>query len=222
VLEIGCGAGALLSELATLGFHCTGLETSERARTLAKAFVSEHPSVAICDTPVDSWQGAFDYVLAFEVLEHIEDDEAALRQWTSWLKPGGSLLLSVPAHQALWNDADVWAGHYRRYERRDLRSVCVAAGLRPVVIESYGYPLANWVEPIRAYMSRQRLRAEPATDKTREEFTSASGVERSKELKLFPLFGRLPGALALLAFCQLQRLFLKTDRGNGYLVHASR
>src|SRR3546814_6549126 len=58
--------------------------------------------------------------MAFEVLEHIEDDHAALRQWLGWLKPGGILLMSVPAHPSQWNAADVWAGHFRRYRKREL------------------------------------------------------------------------------------------------------
>ncbi|MFI4851103.1 MAG: class I SAM-dependent methyltransferase [Gimesia chilikensis] len=222
VLEIGCGSGALLSELSELGFHCTALEMSEQARQLATQFNVNHASVTIYEEPQSNWQEHFDYVLSFEVLEHIEDDESALREWTTWIKPGGHILLSVPAHQKMWNDADIWAGHYRRYERKQLSDLFKKVGSDPEVIESYGYPLANWVEPIRASFCRNRIKDGQGQQRTRKKFTETSGTDRSTEVQMFPLFGKFPGSLAMQAFCQIQRAFLRTDLGNGYLVWARR
>ena len=53
---------------------------------------------------------------AFEVLEHIDDDALALKQWREYLRPSGWLLLSVPAHQDQYGAADELVGHYRRYD----------------------------------------------------------------------------------------------------------
>lgn len=76
--------------------------------------------------------GTFDVVTAFDVIEHCEDEEAALAEVRRVLKPGGLLLLSVPAYQWAWTDFDVQNGHYRRYTRRRARLAVERAGLRPV------------------------------------------------------------------------------------------
>src|SRR3546814_20907381 len=88
--------------------------------------------------------------MAFEVLEHIEDDHAALRQWLGWLKPGGILLMSVPAHPSQWNAADVWAGHFRRYRKRELLGLVEENGLELEHVECMGFPLANITERMQA------------------------------------------------------------------------
>ena len=75
VLEIGCGPGALLFELSRRGIDCTGLETSPEAREMAAFLHGENGVVAFHDISVDSWEEAYDLVMACEVLEHIEDDD---------------------------------------------------------------------------------------------------------------------------------------------------
>ena len=71
----------------------------------------------------------FDVVAAFDVVEHCEDDALAVAELTRVLRPGGRLLLSVPAYQWAWSDHDVRAGHYRRYTRPRLVRRVERAGL---------------------------------------------------------------------------------------------
>lgn len=224
-LEIGCGPGALLFDLRQKGFQCQALETSSAARKLARELHSGHPEVEIFDREQPDWTGRFEYLAAFEVLEHIEDDRKALESWIPWLKPGGVLLLSVPAHQRKWNATDVWAGHFRRYERAQLCSLLHAAGFEVLRCESYGFPLANLIEPIRARHHARQLRA-AAGEEGREERalnqqrTEQSGVSRSLEARLYPLQSSRLGVWAMRAAFGLQRLFLSRDLGTGYLVLA--
>lgn len=77
-----------------------------------------------------------DGIVAINVLEHVQDDAAAIRNLVDAIKPGGALMITVPAHMALYNDMDRLAGHYRRYRREDL-----AARLEglPVRIEKLAY-----------------------------------------------------------------------------------
>lgn len=85
--------------------------------------------------------GSFDTAVSFQVIEHIEDDLAALKNTLRLLKPGGRLLLMVPAHQALFGDMDRALGHFRRYEEADLRDKLERAGFEIEVFKHLN-PLA--------------------------------------------------------------------------------
>lgn len=224
LLEVGCGAGALLADLRPLGFECRAFEPSARAREIARTIHQDRPAVEIAERPAPGWAGAFDVVVAFEVLEHIESDRAALIQWRKWLKAGGSLLLSVPAHRRRWSASDEWAGHYRRYDRADLESILEAAGFVIDRIECYGFPLSNLILPLRAAMHRRRLRAEgrrlrldDAPDRSHR-----SGIERPAEQRLFPLLASPPGRLLFRLAVRCQEWTLDRDWGTGYLALSHR
>ena len=221
VLELGCGAGALTYELSRAGFDCTAVEHSPAAAAIA-ADINRGPNAADIRTEAEDWNAAFDYLVALEVLEHIEDDHAALASWRQWLRPGGQMLLSVPAHPSRWNAADEWAGHVRRYRRQQLRDVLEGAGMRVEAIECYGFPLANVLEPIRAAKCARELAREARGGDDRAARTASSGVERATETRLFPLYSGWAGSQAMRLFCATQRLFLDTDLGNGFLAVARR
>jgi len=158
------------------------------------------------------------------VLEHIADDAAALRLWRSWLRPGGTLVLSVPARQKLWSASDVWVGHFRRYERAPLLHLLAATGFAIEHAECYGFPLANWTEAARARAHARRLRrlGEARAVAERAAHTAASGVERSAESRVYRLQASLPGTLAFRACGWLQERFLERDWGTGLLALARR
>jgi SAM-dependent methyltransferase len=217
LLEVGPGSGALLSDLQALGFSCEALETSEEALRLAGEL---NPGVRIARAPAADWNAAFDALVACEVLEHIADDRAALEEWRGWLRPGGHLILSVPAHARRWSATDVWAGHFRRYEEADLRSLLDRAGFTIVALECYGFPLSNLIEPLRAWSHRRALRRRTAGGL--EEATAQSGVERGLEARLWPLQASAPGRLLFRAAFRLQEAFRHRDLGTGYLVLARR
>ena len=158
LLEIGCGSGALLHDLAGLGHECVATEHSQSAYDLAVQLNAGNPRVTICREIEEAWKDRFNYVLAFEVLEHIEDDLSALRHWASLLQPGGYLMLSVPAHQKKWSATDVGADHFRRYERQGLEQVLTDAGLEVRELEMYGFPLANLIAPLQSLRYRHAIR----------------------------------------------------------------
>lgn len=219
LLEIGPGSGALLVEFADAGYQCEALDSSIEARQRTEAMLaSTRHAVPVHAEPGPDWAGRFDLVCAFEVLEHIEDDLEAVRLWHSWLKPGGHLILSVPAHMKLWTARDEWAGHVRRYERDELKSVLTRGGFEVSRFECYGFPLTNLTEWVSQPLFARGIHRgdDPAEDRRRN--NDRSGIDRGPDMKLFPLVRSLPGKLALRTFDAVQRGFLDTDLGSGYLV----
>jgi SAM-dependent methyltransferase len=79
----------------------------------------------------------FDVVGAFDVLEHIEDDAAVMRQMWQAARPGGGVVVTVPQHRFLWSQQDEYACHCRRYEADELKRKVMNAGFEPVRMSSF-------------------------------------------------------------------------------------
>lgn len=219
-LEVGPGAGMLLHELDARGFRCRALEMSEAAREIATALAHEAGrNIRFFERPQADWAGRFGMLMAFEVLEHIEHDLEALRQWRSWLHPGGTLLLSVPCHMRKWNPSDVWAGHFRRYEHSQLVDLVNTAGFEVEHILGYGFPVANIIERIRAWRLADATNND-ATSESMRASSARSGTDRSYLLRWYPLLKSPIGKAVILASTWAQQPFLHADIGNGYLVRA--
>lgn len=220
VIEIGSGAGMLLQELSARGFRCQALESSPEARELIGVISAQSGHhIGVHEFADPGWKGRFPLVMAFEVLEHIEDDVAAMRQWSSWLAPGGTMLISVPAHPRLWSAADEWAGHYRRYRKTDLTKVVAEAGLRIEHVECFGFPLGNLTEQMQAQGIRRRLAGARLSD-DHQVNSNRSGIERDHVMRWYPAMRSLPGQLALRCAFAAQAMSSRLPFGNGYLLRA--
>jgi SAM-dependent methyltransferase len=126
VLDAGCGSGRNMIELARHG-TVTGVELSATSVALARARASGEViegSVLEMGFAPDS----FDLAVSLDVIEHLDDDLAALRELRRVVAPGGSLLVTVPAYQWLWSGHDEINHHHRRYTRRSLQRVAEQAG----------------------------------------------------------------------------------------------
>jgi SAM-dependent methyltransferase len=222
-LEVGCGAGALLHDLADRGFSAVGVESSPAARALATRLLAGRETISVTDTVPPELE-SFDYLLSFEVLEHIEDDAAALRDWVRRLKPGAPCLLSVPASSAKWSLMDEWAGHFRRYDRPDVERLVHDAGLALGRIETIGFPATWLIERVRLWARMAQLRARGVDAATfvhgDAKLTARSGIERDLETKLFPIYGSALGRRCFHWAARAQEHFADTDHGISYLVTA--
>lgn len=220
-LEIGPGAGMLLHELDQRGFHCRALEMSDAARKVAGALAREaERDILFYQYPQPGWGAHFGLLMAFEVLEHIERDLDALREWRSWLRPGGTLLLSVPCHMRKWNPSDVWAGHFRRYERAQLLDTLRAANFEVEHLLCYGFPLANVAEKIRGRRRAPEVDEATTTVAGKRSGSARSGIDRRHVMKWYPLLRSPLGKLAIGCADLAQRSFLHAELGNGYLLRA--
>jgi SAM-dependent methyltransferase len=117
----------------------------------------------------DLGDSQFDLICAFEVLEHIEDDAAALKEWAGRLRANGWLLLSVPAHQRRYGPADELVGHFRRYDPGAMTALLASSGFTQIQMRQYGFPLGYLLEAGRNLIGRRRLAtagAMPAAERT--------------------------------------------------------
>lgn len=144
ILEIGCGTGHNLPMLSRFG-TVDAIEIDDASRAIA----SERLGRAVGDAPLPELPGierhSYDMVAVLDVVEHIEDDVAALRAMAECLKPGGKILIAVPAHQWLWSAHDVVNHHHRRYSKKTLTTAMTRAGLRPAKMRWFNsllFPLA--------------------------------------------------------------------------------
>ena len=217
VLEIGCGAGDTALHMAQTGCEVYGVDLSEDARQQATARTESMRDQITIAAELPDKAEKFDMLASFEVLEHVEDDKTTLKDWASRVTPSGRLLISVPCHQHRWGPSDVWAGHFRRYERDELTQRLAEVGFEVELLWCYGFPLANMAEPIREWLGARRLKEEG--EMTTASRTARSGVERRWFEKLLSLL--VSGPL-ILPFHWTQKLFLNSERGNGYLVLAKR
>jgi SAM-dependent methyltransferase len=135
LLEIGCGTGHNLAMLGKFG-RVDALEVDGIARGMAE----ERLGRPVLSAPLPELAGIpddrYDVVAALDVIEHIRDDKAALDGVARVLKPGGKLVMTVPAHQWMWSAHDVVNHHQRRYSKARLRRLIDGSPLR---LDSIGY-----------------------------------------------------------------------------------
>jgi SAM-dependent methyltransferase len=126
ILDAGCGSGRTLVDLAHFG-EVSAVERDEQAAILASA---RGPfDVQVGELEHLRWPaGTFQLVTCLDVIEHTRDDVLALRELWRVSMPGGWLVLTAPAYQALWSAHDEANHHYRRYSRRQLVAAMSAAG----------------------------------------------------------------------------------------------
>ena len=139
VLEVGCGIGnltrTLLAEAGVERVHAIDLDPAyvDRVRREIpdpRLEVSTSRAEEFRPPPLVEPNGSFDTIVCINVLEHIEDHQKVLCNFATMLRPGGQVLLLVPAHPSLFCGLDRGLSHFRRYARRDLLEVAAGARLR--------------------------------------------------------------------------------------------
>ena len=162
VLELGSGTGGNLAMLARFG-AVTAVEMEAQARALSRDLV---PGVDVRAGRLPDGLGLaderFELLCLFDVLEHVDEDEAALQALLAHMAPGARLLLTVPAHPSLFGAHDRELHHKRRYTRAGLRATVETAGL---VVERLSYmnmllaPVAFALRGLDRLLGRERALA---------------------------------------------------------------
>jgi SAM-dependent methyltransferase len=206
--DVGCGPGGLLAYLAASGVPVAGacdafVEALELARRRVDA-----PFAHVGDDGPPPLAPGQRMVGMFDVLEHLDDDEGALRWAAGILEPDGVLVVTVPAHPFLFDEADVLAFHRRRYRRRDLGHRLRRAGFEVRLLTHFMAPLVPMLLVSRPLGRLLRGRGRPVAD------------QRKAELSVVPV---LNGAMrAVLGLERKALRFVRPPFGTSLIAIAAR
>jgi SAM-dependent methyltransferase len=173
ILELGCGRGGFGARLARIATY-TAVEPDETSWQAARDQITAIGGTVVHgDHHKTPDPGSYDLVCAFEVLEHLADDAAALQEWLPLVRPGGHLLLSVPADPERFGPMDEQAGHYRRYNAEQLGERLAAAGAVDIMLRHYAWPLGYALEAVRNRLASRH--SGEVAQSTAEQRTAGSG-----------------------------------------------
>jgi SAM-dependent methyltransferase len=149
VMDVGCGWGVNLEMLENAGYKATGLDIS---RNILELVDNRHRQLIQADLNQEFPENheTYDALLALDVIEHLDDDQAAVKKMAKLLRPGGIAIISVPALPELFSEFDIIQGHRRRYVPQTLQAVFENTGLKVREIFWWG----AWMIPI---LRRMRL-----------------------------------------------------------------
>lgn len=162
LLDAGCGTGRNLVEFSGLG-AAEGVDPSPEAVEFChERGLDRVREAGLEELPFED--GRFDLVLATDVLEHVEDDRAALAELLRITSPGGALLITVPAYMWLWSQHDESHHHFRRYTEEKLLDPVLATGWRPTVTTYFNSFLLPPIGLVRLVGRRGSPDSEGRTD----------------------------------------------------------
>jgi len=171
ILDVGCGTGANLLMLSQYG-NAEGVDISEDALAFCRERGLEQVKLGAAERlPYDD--GTFDLVTALDVVEHMDDDLAGLREMRRVLRPGGRVLLFVPTFMFLWGLQDDVSNHRRRYRMPELGRVLEQAGFE---IERTTYANITFFMPILAMRKLMRLTGIKAESENNINVSALNGV----------------------------------------------
>jgi 2-polyprenyl-3-methyl-5-hydroxy-6-metoxy-1,4-benzoquinol methylase len=197
LLDAGCGSGRTLDELARYG-RVSGIDLSPEAVHAARRRGHDDVHVAaVEDLPFAD--ETFDVVTCLDVVEHTPDDRATLAELRRVTRPGGLLLVTVPAYQALWSWHDEVNLHYRRYDSSSLRAATTAAGLDVVGDTHFNGLLLAPAAVVRLAQRRRALHRHSDLDLTPRLLNGILELPLRLESRLVATGTRLPAGLSLLA-----------------------
>jgi 2-polyprenyl-3-methyl-5-hydroxy-6-metoxy-1,4-benzoquinol methylase len=153
VLDVGCGTGFVLQGMVDAGMKCAGIDMFMEGLRHARR---RSDALLICNAAGEiPFDEQFDVVTLCDVIEHVDDDRELIMRSAGAAKPGGLILITVPAQQSLWSDADEAWGHKRRYSRESLCETLCACGLSPLFVRYFN----SLLHPAQLLQRRRAVRS---------------------------------------------------------------
>ncbi len=220
-LEIGPGNFKLSRELLKKFKNGVAIDFEDKVKNYYDVLAPEDKQrmeLVIGDFTKHKFKQKFDCVVACEVMEHIDDDKKFLTEIAKLLKPGGQILISVPARQKFWTVHDEVVGHVRRYEKAATAKLFEAAGYKNVRVYSYGFPFVNFFWFLRSFHGRIQKRQKAGWSKEKQ--TKESGVGQLP--KFLDVFGVVVNKYTFYLPNILSSVFDNYDLSEGYIIDAER
>ncbi len=142
ILDVGCGTGAVAVDFGRHGTLCAADRSVEALAFARSRGVGDAVAANAAELPFAA--GSFDLILAFDIIEHVENDAGLVGELARTLSPGGALAIHVPAWPSMWSRHDEILEHRRRYTRRSLRRLLTASGLD---LEYFGWASCSIFAP---------------------------------------------------------------------------
>jgi SAM-dependent methyltransferase len=226
--EIGPGAGDISASLCRRGLRGTGIELSPTAAAAARDLLAadiqagRYHLVEGDFARIDDLGSSIDLALSLMVMEHVKDDAAFVGRMVRLVRPGGTVIVGVPARMDRWGIEDETAGHFRRYDRKDLERMLIDAGLQRVDVRSVSVPVANLTFHVSNFLidragERRKLQL------SQEQRTESSGIRDIPFKTVFPApFKLVLNPISMYPFFLLQRLFYRSGLGLTLLASGRR
>lgn len=220
-IEVGPGNLELAQELLKFFHQGTVVDFSENTRDIYQNLspvIRQRLELHITDFLQAEIPADFDCFVACEVLEHVQDEAAFLNKAHNLLRPGGQILLTMPARMKLWSKHDDMVGHVRRYEKNSLRSLLQRHKFQNVSIVAFGFPFVNILRWPRILLARKTW--EKVEAKTAKERTAWSGVKQTTNIPRW--LGLVCNPYTVYPLAQFSTLFNNMDLSDGYVVSANK
>jgi SAM-dependent methyltransferase len=202
-IDVGTGGGEILTFLDYWGMKGEGIDLSKNACEIAKKRVSKNIEVKQEDF-MKLQNGKYGLLMMIDVLEHIRDDDSFIKKANNLLEDNGYYLINVPAKMKLFGDKDIYAGHYKRYEKRRLIDLLEKNGFQIIKFWSYGSALLG---KIYSFLLKGEVRD------NKEKNTLESGIKTPDFMRwVYFIAGRFYWITSF------QNFFLNTNLGSQYLV----
>jgi SAM-dependent methyltransferase len=179
-MEVGCGTGFVLRAIATSRNweRVVGSELHPAGLVQARKRLPPDVELVQMDARHITARSLFDLTGAFDVIEHIADDEAVLRGMRASMQEGGGIIIAVPQHPWLWSRADEVAHHVRRYRRGELESKLRGAGFEVLFSTSFTSLLLPMMAASRLRRAKKRAKKRAGKDEDAYEFNVNPALNR--------------------------------------------
>jgi len=217
-LEIGFGKGDMLITLAQRGLSGIGFDFSSSAYDKAKKNISDNKINSIQLVRDFPQKQLFNKILFFEVIGYIEEPIDWLKNLQQSLNDDGMLIFSF-TNKKYCGDAEQLSGEMVCFDRNEINSMLESAGYSIELCWNYGYPLSNWLRPLLHWYYRSQSKKSLLANEKTQAVQESGLVSHDKWIRLassvfYPLL--------IYPFVLIQRLFLNSDLGTGYLVVATK
>jgi SAM-dependent methyltransferase len=209
-LDLGCGSGRMAAELAAAGFQVDGIDVEERAVAIGRRIMGRRGLAVrlyagdVYDPQQPVAAGGYDVVVCTEVLEHVGPWRELLARGGELLRPGGTLIVSVPRDPRQFSALDSYAGHLRRFRDAELLSE-LQAGYEQITVRRLGFPSMRAI--VWGYTSMLKL-------------TGRSHASQSQSLWREPDRAKKLAVAAFYLLLKLDNLFARLPLGATLVVRA--